>query len=202
MIEDGIKTAMEAKFVAYVPELIELASSAHGKGARKADSVSKQMARLAERAITDTLDLYENLQAQTFEEGIRSIGAELEVCELALAKKYAGLTEDAMRSVSGFSTTIEEVGKAQYLVNSLKVVEWFKVQAAKELLDSRTEGLEMAVFRIVSTSPVRAAGHVGRGLWWKVFEHVNRITRETQFGTLNAVRSQTMQAFNDLGELR
>jgi hypothetical protein len=202
VIEDGIQRAMENVYVEHLPQVVTILKEAHGKGPRTATSAAKELGSLATAAVVATKDLYENLQAQTFEEGIRSIGAELEVCEQTLAAKYRGLTDEAMAAVSGFSTTIEDVGNAQYLVHALAVVPWFEERTKAELLTSRTDDLELAVLRWVSTSPLQVTNHTGRGLWWKVFEHGNRITRETQFATLNTVRSQVMHQFNVLGEKR
>ncbi|AMM44278.1 hypothetical protein KITKAT_16 [Arthrobacter phage Kitkat] len=201
-IEDGIQSAMEDIFTAHVHDVGLLVTEAHGKGRRKTDATAKVLAVRAQRAVAETAPLYEQLSADTVREGIRSIGEELELCEATLALKYRGLTTEAMDAVSGFATTIEEVGKAQYLVQSLKVVPWFEERVTSELISSRNESLETAMLRLISVSPLNVPDHRGRGLWWKLFEHCNRITRETQFATLNATRSQVMQAFNDLGEKR
>jgi hypothetical protein len=67
---------------------------------------------------------------------------------------------------------------------------------------SRREDPDVVLSRLLAPKPVALTDHSGRGLWWKVLEHCNRVTREAEIAAVNAVRQHVIELFNEKATAR
>lgn len=186
------KEAMEALFAGGIPVIAE-------KLAKPGEIVA-----VARRMALSTEGLYARLVTKASDLALESIGLELDACEGTLAKKYAGLADEAVVGTREFRDLLLDYSVQAYTAGALTVVPWFEKRLTSELQTSKSlkEEPDVALSRLIAPKPVPLADHSGRGLWWKVLEHCHRTTREAEIATVNAVRQRAMEQFNLLGEAR
>lgn len=163
----------------------------------------KQIVAAARRMVEATQAPYANLCSLAARKALESIGEELDLCEATLAKKYAGISDEAVVAARGFADAMVLLSTEAYLEASLTVLPWFEDRLLSELHTAKSyEEDDDGLARLIAPAPLAVANHSGRGLWWKVLEHCNRMTREAEIATVNAVREHAMEQFNAAGELR
>ena len=201
--EEDCRQNMEALFVGAVPRVAQLLTEALS-GSKDIDKVAALIGERADLIVEGTVTVFRGLLDVAVGKGLESIREELQVCEQTLGPKYAGLAVDACDRVDDAQDSLLTLGAMQYRANASTVLGWFVQQLALEIRVSMSleEGPALLVSRLVAPSSVRVEQHSGRGLWWKVLEHCNRITREVEFATVNAARTEAMMQFNRLGEER
>jgi hypothetical protein len=192
MDELNAKEAMEALFEGGMIGAVELAG--------KPD----KLVAVARRMVEDTKAPYAHLASASVRRALESIGEELDLCEQTLAKRYAGITDEAVVAARPFADELVLFSADAYLTASLTVLPWFQERLISETKTStaKDEEHEVLLQRIFSPVPVSLVNHSGRGLWWKVLEHCNRICRESEIATVNGVRERTMALFNLMGAAR
>ena len=198
--EEQCKLNMEEAFSAYLPSVADTLGS-NLSPAKKGEVLTG----MAELAIDDSTPMYGTLAIAALQLGVDSIRHELLICEATLGAKYEGVTAEAVDQVVSYSTRLASRSLEVYRENVKLILPWFREQVATELTisNAREEDWDLLVDRLVSPTPLRnAAGHAGRGLWWKILERCNRITRETEFAVVNSARSDAMIRFNDIAGRR
>lgn len=201
--EERTKLDIESLFVAQLDAVVGRVENV--SATRNVNPVARDLSQLAADAVTATRDPYRALANRALARALDSIGEELLICERTLSKKYEGLAEEAVESVRAFAVDLVDAAVDAYEASALSVVPWFGARVRSELKTSLAmeESAQLRVARMISGDSLRTMrDHSGRGLWWKVLEHCNRVTRESEFSTLNAIRLHVMRAFNDLAELR
>lgn len=195
--ETKCQTKMEEIFTWYVEEASAMVSTG-----LKASRVVKIVGELAEEAVIETRKPFGNLVSDAVTLGMDSIRTELIVCEETLGAKYEGLGDRAYEAAVAGKNRLASFALGEYGDLSIPTVEWFEGQLAVELRASRSNGepMELLISRLVSPDRLRGVSyHRGRGLWWKMLEHCNRVSRETEFVAVNTGRQWAMEAFNRIG---
>lgn len=201
--ENEAKASMEALFTGGLPALAESVSMAHGPAGRlHLDEVVEDVVRMANNMLAASAGPFATLLGSAVGKGLESIREELQICEQSLAKRYAGISGRACDLVDDASGQLVDVGLAQYAGNAGSIMVWFTQQLRLELNVSQQakEPLELMLSRVMAPERIAAAQHSGRGLWWKVLEHCNRLVREIEFSVVNAARTEAMMRFNELGD--
>lgn len=202
--EEECRQQMEALFVGGVPSAAGKLSAVMDLGARSIGEVSQEIAGMAGRMVEATEGPFRALVRTAVGRGLESMREELKQCERTLGPKFAGLADDACDRVDDAEEQLMVLSMVQYRANAGTVLGWFGEQLTVELrvAMAREETAAELVARLVSPVSVKTEQHSGRGLWWKVLEHCNRITREVEFATVNAARTEAMLQFNRLGAER
>jgi hypothetical protein len=195
---------MEALFAGAVGNVAEKVLEFHGDSMRNLPSVVAGVRAKAVYLVLDTEGPFRTLMEAAIGKGLESIREELEFCERTLGKKYSGLAREACDAVDGSEDQLMTLALVQYRANAGNAIDWVTGQMELELRVSSSlqEPADTMLDRIVSASSVRVPQHTGRGLWWKVLEHCNRIAREVEFAIVNAARSEAMRQFNEIGAER
>lgn len=202
--EELCRQNMEALFVGAVANVAGGLTPLFEHGAREVDAVVGMVMDRAARIVQDTEGPFRSLTLEAVGRGLESIRQELELCERTLGPKFSGLSAEACDGVDDAEGQLMTLAMVQYRANVQPVLVWVRAQLELELrlALSLQESPEQVVARLVSGEPVKAPQHSGRGLWWKVLEHCTRITREIEFATVNAARTEAMVEFNRIGEGR
>lgn len=202
--EDQTKDRMEAVFAGGVIPAAEAVGKAHGEGLVKMREAVAAVMGSALNMVHATEGPFKDLVHAAVGDGLESIRVELQHCETTLALKYRGLANEACDAVDAAQDGLETLAMVQYRANAGTALSWVGQQMDLEarLSVATKEPVEVLLARLFSTETVKAPQHVGRGLWWKALEHCNRITREVEFATVNAARTEAMMQFNRIGEQR
>ncbi|QOP66153.1 hypothetical protein SEA_DANIELLEIGNACE_12 [Arthrobacter phage DanielleIgnace] len=200
--EELCRQNMEALFIGAVANVAE--QLADIDAARDVDSVVARIMATAGQIVTATEGPFQQLVKTAIGRGLESIRLELQVCEQTLGAKYRGLADEACDAVDNAEEDLIVLALVQFRANAHTALVWVRAQLELEarLSLSLEEEFEVMVARLVSPESVKVPQHVGRGLWWKVLEHVHRVTREVEFATVNAARTEAMRNFNKYGEER
>lgn len=190
--EADAKDAMEGLFADLLDDVAALAG--------KPDKLTE----LARAAVLATQDPFMALVRTACERALDATGRELDVCELTMAKRHAGVTDEAVVACRPFTDQMILYAGEAYRTAAQTVLPWFDGQLRSELATAKTgkEPADVVLTRLLAPKPVALPNHSGRGLWWKVLEHCNRITREAEIAAVNAVRQHTMGLFNEKATAR
>lgn len=204
MDEEECRQNMEALFVGAVPAAAETLVHVIAGGHRDVAPVATKIRNKAGVILSSTEEVFRVLVDTAVAKGLESVRVELEHCEATLGSRFAGITTLACDAVDDAQDQLVTLGMMQYRANASTVLGWFMEQLILEMGVSLhlQEDPGVLVARLVSPASVRVEQHVGRGLWWKVLEHCNRISREIEFATVNAARTEAMMQFNRIGEGR
>jgi hypothetical protein len=202
--EETCRQNMEALFTGGVPAAAGKLGTVLSRGARSVPDVAADVTSSASRVVAATDGPFRSLLVEAVGRGLESIREELTLCERTLGPRFGGLASEACDAADDVQDQFIQLGMVQYRANAGTVLGWFTEQLSLELRVALQlkESPETVVGRLVSPVPLRLAQHSGRGLWWKVLEHCNRITREIEFATVNAARTEAMTRFNRIGEDR
>jgi hypothetical protein len=164
----------------------------------------EKLVAAAKRMVEATKAPYANLVSVAVRKSLESMGEELDVCEATLAKRYAGISDEAIVACRPFADELVLFSADAYLQQALTVLPWFRERLISETQTSKDRGEdhEVLLSRVFGPVPVSLVNHSGRGLWWKVLEHCNRTCRESEIATVNTVRERAMSLFNQMGAAR
>lgn len=199
--EFDAKEAMEALFSGALARVAGLSADCTQA---KLSSTVDALATAAAALVDATQAPFTNLCSMAARKALDSIGEELDLCESTLAKRYAGISDEAVVLTRRYANQMVMLMSEQYLTQTKTAVPWFRESVAAELQTSLSlkEPADVRLQRLIAPEPIRVPSHAGRGLWWKVLEQCNRTTREAEIACVNAVREHAMKMFNEAGAER
>lgn len=194
--EFDAKTAMEALFSGALPRVAELSGELTQV---KLSSTAAALTTACTALIEATQAPFANLCSTAARKALNSMGQELDLCESTVAKRYEGITDEAIVLTRRFANEMVMTMASEYLKSALTVTDWLRDQMAAELQTSLSlkEPADVRLSRLIAPTPIRVPNHRGRGLWWKALEHCNRVTREAEIACVNAIREHAMKMFNE-----
>lgn len=200
--EEEARANMEAVFIGAISPVAEALERLQTES--DVDDVVDLVTRSAEQVALATAGPFRVLTERAVAKGLSSITAELQVVESTLGTRYAGLADAAVLRVSRNVDVLLDFTAGTYLTALQPTMSWWRTQLDLELrvaVADRESSREVLI-RLISPAPVRLREHSGRGLWWKVLEACNRVTRECEIGAVNSARTEAMVQFNAIGEER
>lgn len=134
-----------------------------------------------------------------------SVDAQLRLCEETVSKKYAHITDEAIRFAEDQRDAVMQQARIAFAAA--------EVQAGLQFATDLDEQVQMATLfdvdnpdrlaaRMVHVEPLRAVGLSGRGVWWRQVATLQRHAREVSIAMVNLIIEAAMTGFNEAGNRR
>lgn len=189
--ENAAFTAIEREFRIRIPD-VPLKTVA---GVRNNHDLREAFVDAHTDAIDSASGWVRRLARLSGDRALVSIRRQLQLCEEALAARYAGITERAMMHVDpgpiGKIRAEEWLGAMQVHRNNYRVAQTHQIAQAKDMDELR--------LRLFSETPSGIRGHNQRGVWWNSVTAGLALARTVAIGTTNDVSNKAMVEFNRAG---
>lgn len=158
-----------------------------------------------DRATAQSQPLIEGLVQEILGMTVDSIREELLVCERTLAKRYGGVTDEAMLCLRA----VEEDQWVRprlvaYRESLVALRKEFRTDTRRQIQFAGTykDDLAKASRRLFSTTPNRLQGNGGMGMWWRTTSSIDAAITTASITLQSQVRTAAMAAFNEAGASR
>lgn len=135
---------------------------------------------------------------------VRSMDAELRLCERTLGTRYKGVAQAGVERGTVMAPGLVTTALRDYEQIAGASLTAFQAMTRQQIAFSvqRLEGLDELGRRLLSAKSVRLQGNGGRGAWWRTMSEVNRGARAVSIGVSNGVREACMVGMNEAGRGR